>query len=155
MQNNYAYSQLKLADLDAILAIEDRVHSHPWTRGNFVDSFCSGHVAFGLRNQYNQLVGYFLLMPILDELHLLTFAVDVPFQKQGFAKLLLQHMRDYAVAQNALSLLLEVRVSNVRAQSVYAAFGFSEIGRRKAYYPVHGGEREDAVVMRLAFENEG
>lgn len=155
MQFNYTYSQLKLADLDAILAIEDRVHSHPWSRGNFVDSFCAGHVAFGLYNQKQELMAYFLLMPILDELHLLTFAVDIPFQKLGFAKVLLQHMSDYAVSQNAQSLLLEVRVSNLRAQHVYSAFGFAEIGRRKGYYPVHGGEREDAVVMRLAFESEG
>jgi ribosomal-protein-alanine N-acetyltransferase len=153
MRNSYTYTQLKLADLDAILAIEDRVHSHPWTRGNFVDSFCSGHVAFGLRNQENQLMAYFLLMPILDEFHLLTFAVDIPFQRQGFAKVLLQHMREYALSQKAISLLLEVRVSNERAQSVYAAFGFAEIGRRKAYYPVQGGDREDAVVMSLAFDN--
>jgi ribosomal-protein-alanine N-acetyltransferase len=153
MQFNYTYSQLKLSDLDAILAIEDRVHTHPWTRGNFVDSFCSGHVAFGLRNQDQELMAYYLLMPILDELHLLTFAVDVAFQKQGLAKVLLHHMRDYAASQNALSLLLEVRVSNARALHVYSKFGFSEIGRRKGYYPVHGGEREDAVVMHLSFEN--
>ena len=33
-----------LADLDQVLSIEQRVHDHPWTRGNFTDAFNSGYV---------------------------------------------------------------------------------------------------------------
>ena len=33
------------------------------------------------------------------------------------------------------SILLEVRPSNERALKVYEQYGFTEIGRRKAYYP--------------------
>ena len=45
--------------------------------------------------------------------------------------------------------MLEVRPSNLRALKVYAQYGFTEIGRRKAYYPAHNGQREDAIVMRF------
>ena len=48
----------------------------------------------------------------------------------------------------AESVLLEVRPSNLRALQVYQRYGFAEIGRRKAYYPAHNGQREDAIVMR-------
>jgi ribosomal-protein-alanine N-acetyltransferase len=45
--------------------------------------------------------------------------------------------------------LLEVRISNQRAIDVYQRYGFSEIGRRKSYYPVADNLREDAIVMRM------
>jgi ribosomal-protein-alanine N-acetyltransferase len=47
------------------------------------------------------------------------------------------------------SVLLEVRPSNERALAVYRRYGYREIGRRKGYYPAHGGQREDAIVMRI------
>ena len=34
---------MREADLDEVLAIESAVYSHPWTRGNFVDSLRSGY----------------------------------------------------------------------------------------------------------------
>ena len=42
-----------------------------------------------------------------------------------------------------------MRVSNLRAIEVYQRAGFTEIGRRKAYYPVAENQREDAIVMRM------
>ena len=43
--------------------------------------------------------------------------------------------------------LLEVRPSNTRALAFYAQQSFTEIGRRKGYYPAAHGQREDAIVM--------
>ncbi len=145
----YKFSTLTVADLDTVLEIEEAVYSHPWTRGNFLDSFYGGHYACGVRNAYGQLLGYFFLMPIVDELHLLTFAVAEQYQRQGYARLLLQEMVDYARRHAFASIMLEVRVSNVRALSVYQKFGFVEIGRRKGYYPIDSVNREDAIVMRI------
>jgi ribosomal-protein-alanine N-acetyltransferase len=48
-------------------------------------------------------------------------------------------------------MLLEVRPSNTGAIALYQAAGFAEIGRRKGYYPAHGGKREDALVLRRAW----
>lgn len=55
-----------------------------------------------------------------------------------------------ACRQRGLTQLwLEVRVSNLRAQAVYQRYGFAEVGRRRAYYPVLQGPREDALLMSL------
>jgi ribosomal-protein-alanine N-acetyltransferase len=54
-----------------------------------------------------------------------------------------------ARAQQMQLILLEVRVSNEAAIRLYQRYGFSEIGRRKHYYPVAPGVREDAIVMQL------
>ena len=145
----YDFSVLTVADLEAVLEIEEAVYSHPWTRGNFLDSFYGGHHARGLRDENGELLGYFFVMPIVDELHLLTFAVAEKHQGYGYARLLLQEMLTYAIQNAFVSIMLEVRVSNARAIAVYQRFGFVEIGRRKAYYPVDHASREDAIVMRI------
>jgi ribosomal-protein-alanine N-acetyltransferase len=145
----YYCCQLGVADLDEILAIEEAVYSHPWTRGNFLDSFATPYEALGIRTQDGALIAYFFLMPVLEELHLLTFAVSSRYQGQGYAKLLLEQMVAMASTKKYLSIMLEVRISNLRAQGIYKQFGFVEIGRRKAYYPVDQNIREDAIVMRI------
>lgn len=144
------FCALGIADLDAIIAIEEAVYTHPWTRGNFLDSFYSNHQSCGLRDDRGELIGYFFVMPVLDEIHLLTIAVAQHRQKQGCAKLLLGRLMQLAGEQGFESVLLEVRVSNERAIAVYEQFGFSEIGRRKGYYPADQGRREDAIVMRIS-----
>lgn len=147
--NDYIFCKLGFADIDQILKIEEDVYSHPWTRGNFLDSFYSGHDACGLRNKSEDLLGYFVLMAILDEMHLLNFSIAAECQRQGFARILLDQMCERAREKNILSVLLEVRVGNQRAVDVYQRYGFAEIGRRKGYYPATDGVREDAIVMRI------
>ena len=49
----------------------------------------------------------------------------------------------------ARRLLLVVRPSNGPALALYERTGSQTIGRRKGYYPAHGG-REDGLVMSLA-----
>ncbi|MFZ6778306.1 ribosomal protein S18-alanine N-acetyltransferase [Undibacterium sp. Ji83W] len=142
------YGKLGFADVDSILTIEERVYAYPWTRGNFTDSFSSGYEAFGFRDTELDLFAYFVVMPILDELHLLNFAVDLPYQGQGYAKLLMDKLFTYTSEHAHSSILLEVRRSNARAISVYEGAGFASIGVRKGYYPAHDGQREDAIVMR-------
>lgn len=147
-KNMHNFVKLGFADIDQILTIEEAVYSHPWTRGNFTDSFLSGYQAFGVRDHAGEIVAYFFVMSVMDELHLLNFAVRKENQGQGYASAMLRYMHIYAKEQGFASILLEVRRSNYRAIEVYLADGFEEIGRRKAYYPVDVNNREDAIVMR-------
>lgn len=142
------FVKLGFADIDQILTIEEAVYSHPWSRGNFTDSFLSGYQAFGLRDHSGEIAAYFFVMPVVDELHLLNFAVRKENQGQGYASAMLRYLHLYAKEQGMTSVLLEVRRSNCRAIEVYLADDFEEIGRRKAYYPVDVNTREDAIVMR-------
>jgi len=144
----FHFCELGAADLEQVLNIEQRVYSHPWTRGNFEDSLSSGHILKGLRDRHGELVAYFLAMPVVDEIHLLNLAVSAELQGRGLAVALLDNLCDYARAQQAHSILLEVRVRNLRALLLYKRYGFAEIGRRKAYYPAEENTREDAIVMR-------
>ncbi len=142
------YAPMTPADLDDVMAVEQSVYPHPWSRGNFGDSLDAGYHAWVLRD-HGELAGYFLLMAAVDEAHLLNVSVAAGRQGQGLGRYLLDKVAACARGLGAESVLLEVRPSNLRALKVYLRYGFVEIGRRKAYYPAHNGQREDAIVMRF------
>ena len=131
--------------LDEVVAVERRAYSHPWTRGNFADSLRSGYQA-QLLCAGDAVIGYFVAMRGVDEVHLLNITVDPAYQGQGWGRLMLEALTLWARAQNAQWLWLEVRTSNARAQQVYERYGFRRVGERRHYYPAEKG-REDAIVM--------
>ncbi len=137
-----------LADLDAVMAIEASAYSHPWTPGNFVDSLASGYLAELLLGDGAGLMGYFVALQGVDELHLLNITVAPAWQGQGHGHDLLDAVLAHGRRCRLGWLWLEVRCSNERALSLYRRRGFAEVGLRRGYYPAAGG-REDAVVMRL------
>jgi [ribosomal protein S18]-alanine N-acetyltransferase len=132
--------------VEAVVAVEQTAYSHPWTRGNFMDSLISGYQAQVLLAD-DELLGYFVAMKGVDEVHLLNITVAPAHQRQGWARVMLDALALWSRGQGAQWLWLEVRVSNARAQHLYAQHGFARVGLRKAYYPAANGQREDAVVM--------
>ncbi|MBL8323412.1 MAG: ribosomal protein S18-alanine N-acetyltransferase [Rubrivivax sp.] len=144
---------MAVADLDAVMALEVGAYSHPWSRGNFVDSLAAGHLAQTWWCS-GALVSYFVAMPGVDELHLLNLTVAPAWQGRGQGAALLSEVLRQARSRQLPAVWLEVRASNERARSLYARRGFEQVGLRRGYYPAHGG-REDAVVMRLALADEG
>jgi len=143
------YEPMQRSDVDEVLAVEQRVYPHPWTRANFIDSLDSGYNAWVLRDQAQRLLGYFLIMQVVDEAHLLNVAVAEQWQGMGLGRFLLNQSVACARGLGMASMLLEVRPSNVRALDIYQRYGFAQIGRRKGYYPAADGQREDAIVMRV------
>jgi ribosomal-protein-alanine N-acetyltransferase len=140
---------MQKADIDDVMAIEQRVYSHPWTPGNFEDSLNSAYYARLLRDSAGSLLGYFLVMPVVDEAHLLNLSVDAAFQHQGYGQRLMHEAVKLARLNDLKTMLLEVRVSNRQALAFYSRFGFREIGRRKNYYPAADQQREDALMMTM------
>lgn len=138
-----------LADrLDDVLRVEESVYPHPWSRANFLDALHSGYQAELLVAQ-DELLGYFIAMRGVDEVHLLNITVAPEYQRQGWARVMLDALALWARGLNVQWLWLEVRASNRRALQVYETYGFRDVGLRKGYYPAANGQREDAVVMSL------
>jgi ribosomal-protein-alanine N-acetyltransferase len=143
---------MAIRDLDEVLAIEQRAHIAPWTQVQFMDSLNAGHWAYTLRvlgaeDAPDTLVGYCVMMPGVDEISLLNIAIDPIHQRQGWAKKILLVMEDQATAKNFQKIFLEVRTSNTPAIGLYQRMNYQQVGSRKAYYPMHEGQREDALVM--------
>jgi ribosomal-protein-alanine N-acetyltransferase len=134
-------------DLEEVMAIEDAIYTHPWTRGNFADSLRAGYECRVLRLG-TELVGYFVLMVAASEAHLLNLSIAAAHQRIGHGSQLLRDAAALARKLGARSLFLEVRPSNRAAQALYTRFGFRKIAVRRGYYPAHAG-REDALVLTL------
>lgn len=132
-------------DLDAVFAIEQQVHVHPWTRGMFNDSLASGYMC-KLFESANELVGYAILMPALDEVHLLDISIAKAEQRKGLGIKILNIINELCIDARFERIILEVRPSNLAANALYRKAGFVEIGVRRGYYPATNG-REDAIVM--------
>ena len=137
------------AHLDAVMAIEVAAYAFPWTRGNFIDSLAAAYPARVLLGAHRQLLGYFVVMPGVDEMHLLNITVAPAEQGRGHARCMIDALITVCQVHAARELWLEVRESNERARAMYLRLGFAAVGVRKGYYPAAFGRREDAVVMSL------
>jgi ribosomal-protein-alanine N-acetyltransferase len=87
--------------------------------------------------------GGFLIASIIPpEAEILTLCVDPDQRRKGKAALMLGQL-----AQEAEVIFLEVAADNSPALVLYAAHGFRETGRRKAYYTRPDGTKTDAITM--------
>lgn len=136
---------MTLADVDAVLGIELAVQAYPWTRGNFIDALDHGYVC-RVDERQNEIRGYAVLMPVLDEAELLTIGVAEGQQRQGLGRAMLREMLEFAREKNMRRVFLEVRSSNNAALALYRSSGFGEIGVRRGYYQNANGSG-DALTM--------
>ena len=135
--------------LDAVTLIENAAYPFPWSRGNFVDSIVAGYPSRVLFDASGTMLGYFIAMAGVDEMHLLNITVAPAVQGRGHARYMLAALVGLCAEHAARELWLEVRLSNSRARAVYERLGFIEVGIRKGYYPAGFARREDAAVMTL------
>ena len=140
--------------LPAVLCIEQRAYAHPWSHGNFMDTLAAGYES-QLLLAGDTLLGYFVAMKGVDEVHLLNITVAPEFRGEGWSRVMLDALAVWARGQGADWLWLEVRLSNERAIKIYDAHGYRQVGRRKNYYPGDHGQREDALVMSLRLGQSG
>src|SRR5688572_1775007 len=76
------------SDLDAVMAIENVIYTHPWTRGNFVESLAAQSHCRVMEWQ-GVLVGYAVLMAGAGEAHLLNLSIAASWQRRGLGRELL------------------------------------------------------------------
>jgi len=141
------FSEFKENDLSAIELIENEVHAYPWTRGNFLDSIKSNHTCLIMKLN-DEIIGYTVIMFVLDECHLLNISIKKSMQKQGYGSHLLNEVIHRANLACSKTIYLEVRVSNQAAIRLYDKHGFNEMSIRKDYYRAKEG-REDALLTGL------
>jgi ribosomal-protein-alanine N-acetyltransferase len=126
------------ADLPAIIEIEERSFSKPWSKNQFEGSINNFYTA----KKDGKIVGFIGVQLIEDEAHILHMAVDPAFRGQGISK----KMMEFALNFPARKWFLEVRAGNIAAQKLYESYGFKVISRRRKYYQDND---EDALIMEL------
>ena len=144
------FQHMDADSLDEVMAIERDVFPFSWTRKLFESAIREGYDCWIARDADDVMLGYFVMLKMVDEVHLLTIAVQRNVQGRGIGRRLVERVIERARDMQMDSLLLEVRPSNLRALEIYRRYGFAEIGRRKKYYEAANDTREDAIVMRLS-----
>jgi [ribosomal protein S18]-alanine N-acetyltransferase len=92
------------------------------------------------------LAGFVVSRIAADQAEVLSIAVDQAFRGQGIARRMLDvHLRRLA-RYGVTVVFLEVDERNDPARRLYAGFGFTQVGRREAYYG--GAAGAAALVLR-------
>jgi ribosomal-protein-alanine N-acetyltransferase len=138
-------------DAPALAALHASSFEDIWGRESFETLLGRAQVV-GLKAMVNgvPIGGFILTQVIADEAEILTFCVDPALRRTGVGRLLLATVCEALRARGALSVFLEVSEGNTAARTLYAKSGFSEIGRRRAYYRDSGSPQGamDALVMK-------
>lgn len=138
--------------LDDILLMEQQCFSVPWTHEQLAAQLSDFmHIFLAAEDENGRAVGYAGLMYVLDEGYISNVAVSPDRRREGIADMLLTELYARAKAKKLSFLTLEVRESNIPAQSLYKKHGYTEVGRRKAYY---SRPKEDAVLMTCFLSEE-
>jgi ribosomal-protein-alanine N-acetyltransferase len=144
MRAGFKLRPAKVGDIATLAKIERDVSPFPWNEKQFAESL-QNHRSYMLCKG-NRPVGFIIFHQVLDEAELLNIAVKSSFQGEGLGACLLDFFLA-EVSASAVTLFLEVRVSNFPAIALYEGRGFHPVGERKAYYHSESG-REDALIMR-------
>lgn len=139
--------QMTADDLDCVVEIDQAAYPYPWTRGIFADCIRAAYDCFALQLG-EDLIAYTIQSTAAGENHLLNLCVAPRWQRNGYGKLMLNHVIRHARLQKCTSMFLEVRPSNPSGFRLYEQKGFAIVGKRPGYYRADDG-REDAIVMRL------
>ena len=85
---------------------------------------------------------------MIDEAHITNIALLPEYRGRKLGEALLRKIIEVAIERGAKTMTLEVRVSNMIAQSLYRKLGFQGGAIRKRYYT---DNHEDALVMWVNF----
>jgi ribosomal-protein-alanine N-acetyltransferase len=160
----YIVEPMTLADLDQVMAIEQVAFPTPWSVRSYRFEITENENSTMLvvrslpkasdqparwwsrfrRSKQGPVLGYAGSWLLVDEIHIATIAVHPDWRGLGLGELLLLSLLEDGIKQYAQRATLEVRVSNLAAQSLYAKFGFEIVSVRKRYY---ADNNEDAYIM--------
>lgn len=132
------------ADISAVAAIERATFPCPWSEGTFYMELQNDVSKFKVLALGEEVIGYYDLWICADEAHLLNVAVAAPNRRRGYGRIMLEDAMGEALRASCVRIVLEVRITNAPAISLYEKFGFKKVAQRPRYYA--DGETADVMV---------
>ncbi|GAA6181728.1 hypothetical protein NBRC116594_31660 [Shimia sp. NS0008-38b] len=120
-------------------------NSRPWSSAEISDILASP-LSFSVTSD----VGFALGRVILDEVELLTIAVQPDHQGCGKGQRLLADFEIESIRRGASLCFLEVAQDNLVALALYDACGYEFCGERPGYYSKSDGTQIAASLMKKA-----
>ncbi|HVF53022.1 MAG TPA: ribosomal protein S18-alanine N-acetyltransferase [Actinomycetota bacterium] len=138
-------TRMRRRHLRGVIAIETQVYPRPWSTSLFMSELAQrSSRTYLVARHAGEVVGYAGMMFTVGDAHVTNIAVDPHFHGRRVGSRLLITIITEAIARGSDVISLEVRVTNLVAQSMYGKFGFVIEGVRKGYYIE---TREDALLM--------
>ena len=127
-----------------VFEIECLSFKSPWSIEALKDELLNSAAKYIVAIKDKKVLGFGGMWLILDEAHITNIAVHPKYRNLKLASLILESLISVAEQECALSMTLEVRVSNINAQKLYNKYNFITAGRRKAFYQ---DNKEDCLIM--------
>ena len=136
---------MRIDDLPAVHEIERASFDAPWPPEAYRNDLETNRLAqYLVARVGDEVAAYRGMWLMVDEGHIITFAVHPAWRRQHIGERLLIAFLDLALERGAHEATLEVRLSNLPARRLYEKFGFRPVGLRPRYYSDNG---EDALIM--------
>ena len=134
----------KIEDIPAIVSMEARCFSRPWSEKSFLSELDSGDGYFTAAEDGGEVCGFCVARWFGDEGEIFNVCVSPEHRREGIGDALMKNTLEEAERSGIKRIFLEVRQSNGAARALYLKHGFQVCGLRKRYYddPV-----EDAILM--------
>lgn len=138
--------EMSAADLKAVQAIEQESFHDSWAVESWLAELNSSIAKYLVLEQEGIIKGFAGFWLIAGEAQVTRVAVAKDERGKGLGKILTEELIAAAWAEGAEAVTLEVRKSNIAAQTVYIQTGFTISGVRPNYYE---DNKEDAIIMWL------
>ncbi len=139
------------SDLPAIVRIESSTFSDPWTEANFRTDLTNSNAVTLVARRNGNCLGYLVCIAIDEYGYIANVAVDAAARSQGIGSSLLKELGKRLKQRKIYQMVLDVRISNIRAIKFYKEHGFTILTRRVGFY---SEPPEDSYTMLWAPEGE-
>jgi len=139
----------KSADVPRLMEIEREADTAAhWREDDYAAMFSAKSVkrVVLVAEERKNVLAFVVAQTATDEWEIENVVVALEARRRRLASRLIERLLDLGAAGGAISVVLEVRESNVAARGLYGRSGFVEVGRRKGYY---SNPDDDAVLYRL------
>lgn len=131
----------------AVFQLDQTSFSLPWSERSYLFEVNKNETSIPLVALESGVVtGFIVVWQVEDEAHIGTIAVADASRRKGVARALIREGLTRAYVRGARKVFLEVRSSNLAAQTLYLSLGFVNFDLRKKYYV---DNQEDAIIMLL------
>ncbi|WP_152657877.1 ribosomal protein S18-alanine N-acetyltransferase [Oceanobacillus sp. CFH 90083] len=136
---------MNLEDISGVLEVEEASFAGPWDAEIFHKELCENkHAYYFVACIEDRVIGYIGSWIVFEDGQITNFAVHPDLRGRKIGEMLFGYAVTFMADKGVERLSLEVRVSNIVAQSLYRKFGLVSGGIRKHYYT---DNFEDAIVM--------
>lgn len=145
--NGVTYRDANALDIPVLVSLDKQLFPYsPWSSGQYSEEISAPTRCFVVAiDDAQSIIGYAgVFAPGETEADILTVGVVPDRRGQGIARSLMELITDWAIKQGSTAMMLEVKIDNLDAISLYETLGYLKLNIRRDYF----GIGLDALVMR-------